>query len=158
MTDPVRPSVTSVLSAEDPDDQRHDDGNDQARCDRSIEEAGLRLDANVSRQVPETEAPEPWPQEAGHQEKRSDGDQDTLHAGYRTAARAFDRHRVQATTRQGGRVATPPSFNAPNINGWCSVNRSGLNAHAPNTASASRWHIPCVFRFRRVGVPPREAP
>ena len=49
------------LAADNPNDNRQDDGDDHAGSDRKVENAVLCFDANVSRQASETEAGEPWP-------------------------------------------------------------------------------------------------
>jgi hypothetical protein len=76
------------LAADDPNDNRQDDGDDHAGSDRKVENAVLCFDANVSRQASETEAGEPWPQQPNQQKNRPDGDQNPLHIRHRTACRA----------------------------------------------------------------------
>jgi hypothetical protein len=58
---------------------------DHAGGDRKVEDATVRFDANVSRQVSEAKAGEPWPEQASQQDNRPDSDQNPLHVGYRTA-------------------------------------------------------------------------
>jgi hypothetical protein len=62
-----------------PNDQRQDGGDNHAGHDRKVEKAVLCFDANVTRQVSETE-----PQSQGHsndqKENGTDGDQYPLHS------------------------------------------------------------------------------
>jgi hypothetical protein len=55
-----------------PEDERQDNTNDQARCDRKIEAKVAALDQDIAGQSTETELAEPGPQQADNDERQTD--------------------------------------------------------------------------------------